>query len=160
MSRSTTTSLCRLENLPGWTTRYLWQARKVWEDEKPDSPGLEKIRNTWCHLVHDRAPAHTDKKIAKVLDDLLMSETFVKPTGYLQVLDVGLARSLRAGYELRQLDFFRDLPKGSAKVGVPELRKLTLKWVVEAFYEDVSEELIAKLGPSNCACKQRCYINA
>ncbi len=135
----------------------LWQARKVWEDEKPkpqsepstssSSPAdLNSIRKRFCHLVHDRAPAHTDKKTGEFLEKLNFWETVVIPTAYLQVLDVGMARGIRGGYLSRQLAYFRDLPKGSEKIGKHEFRKLILTWIVQAFYEDVPDSLINQLG--------------
>ena len=131
---------------PAWMStslygRCLWQARKVWE-EKYAKEGHPDPRQKHAHIVHDRAPAHTHEDTTALLKKLNMSETYVDPTALLQVLDVALARCIRAGYLRRQLEYFRDFPKTEGSPGVAVLRKLIVQWVCAAFYDDVPEELI------------------
>jgi hypothetical protein len=80
-------------------------------------------RNSHYHVLHDRAPAHVEKNIATALAALNMSSTAIEPTCLLQILDVGLARAIRAGYLadflLRGHYAQQDRDGGETAVGLP-----------------------------------------
>jgi hypothetical protein len=62
-----------------------------------------------------------------------------------QVLDVGLARPIRAGFAARLFDHYWDHPE-EEEMRLPAQRKLCVKLISEAFEQDVSTELISEIA--------------
>jgi len=82
--------------------KVLWLLhRELMEERKEDSSHYPHV-----HLLHDRAPAHTESHIAQVLVSLNMSATLVPLTSHLQIFDVGIGRVVRPGYLAEQTLFF------------------------------------------------------
>ena len=98
----------------------------------------------YVHILHDRAPANVAVFIEPLLKALNMGMTLVWPTCLVQILDVGVIRSMRAGMLAQQVTWFR--ANMSEIMSLAKYRQLAIIWVCKCWFFYIPEALLGTVG--------------
>jgi hypothetical protein len=131
---------------PAWMDSAIYldltlNIRKTWDQRY----GTPELPSPTLLLGHDQARPHIAQKIQEPLHKLGILTHIVRPTKLLQVLDVGLARSIRSGFSARLFSYFWEHPD-EEEMSLPDRRKLCVQLLSETWEQDISSELIQKIS--------------